>query len=83
MSNHRLKENPFYKLQATPRDSDRRLVSRATDIKLLTGEDMGRRKELCFPCFLQCKRAAAGSQESIRISYDFYQNHLFDKRKGL
>ena len=46
MSNHRLKENPFYKLQATPRDSDRRLVSRATDIKLLTGEDMHEAREI-------------------------------------
>ena len=40
MNSHRLKENPFYKLHAVPQDSDRELVARATDIRLLTGEDM-------------------------------------------
>ena len=46
MNSHRLKDNPFFKLQATPRDTDRKLVARATDLKLLTGEDMHEAQEM-------------------------------------
>ena len=32
-------DNPFYVLQATPRDTDEQLIAKALDIRLLTGQD--------------------------------------------